>query len=121
MSASKYLVLSVLWTIGILVGLSLPGRSLPSVSLLEFDKLIHFLLFAGFAWLWMAALRAPLRRRTLYVLAAGATYAVLSELYQSLLPFDRRADLLDVLADMAGLCAGLLLYHLRLRRKSINT
>jgi VanZ family protein len=109
--------LAWLWTTGILVACSLPGQSLPDITLFRFDKLIHFALFAGFGWLWMAALRQPLARRAGVVLAAGLAYAVLTEPYQGLLPFERAPDPYDALANALGLGAGVLAFRL-LRKRS---
>ena len=94
---------------------SLPGSSLPSTSLLEYDKLLHVLQFVPLGWLWMAALRTPVRRRTWLVLGGCALFAVLTELYQGLLPFERHPDPYDALADTLGACAGVLFYRLRHR------
>lgn len=112
------LLLAVAWTLGILAACTLPGAAIPAPQLWDFDKLAHFSLFAGFGWLWMRALEHDLYRRALAVLAAGVAYAVLSELYQGLLPWPRTPDPYDALADAAGAAAGVLLYVLRHRPRT---
>jgi VanZ family protein len=109
--------LALLWTLGILAACTVPGQSLPDVSLFEFDKLIHFALFAVFGWLWMAALQAT-ARGLLLTLAGGVAYAVLTEFYQAVLPYARTPDPADALANALGLGAGVLLFHLRKRKSS---
>lgn len=107
---------AILWTIGILAACSIPGRDLPRVDIVSFDKFAHFVVFAGFGWLWMHALASPMKRRTAYVLAFGLAYAGLTEVYQGLLPFDRTPDLQDALANALGLLAAVLLYRWQQRR-----
>lgn len=103
--------LAILWTLGILAACSIPGRDLPRLDLLEIDKLAHFSIFAGLGWLWMAALRTPREVRTARVLVAGFCYAVLTEIYQGFLPFERTPDPLDALANAAGLSVSVWLYR----------
>lgn len=113
-------ILALLWTLAILAACTIPGSSLPSVSLFEHDKLIHMALFAVFAWLWMAALPLSFGRRSALVMATGVAYAVLTEVYQGLLPFDRRPDPLDAVADIAGVTLGILIFVLA-RRKHVKS
>lgn len=69
------------------------------------DKVVHFALFAGYGWLWMAA---TTRRRAWVVGATGLAAVVLSEVGQALPIINRDANLYDALADAAGLAAGIL-------------
>ncbi len=108
--------LAALWTLGIVVALSLPPANIPGPSeLLAYDKAAHVLLFIGFGALWMAALSHPLPRRALMVLFAGIAFAIGSEVYQGLLPFPRTPDPLDALADVVGLLGGIGLAYALLR------
>ncbi len=72
------------------------------------DKLVHFGLFFGFAWLWARA--RPGRVRA--VLLAGIALAVLTELGQMAPIVNRDAGFDDGLADVAGVLAGLGAYLL---------
>lgn len=100
-------LLAVGWTLGILTACTIPGTALPSTTLWDFDKAIHFLLFAGFGWLWLKALPWRLRTRLGAVLGTGLAFAILSEFYQGILPWEREPDLLDALANTLGLLAAL--------------
>ena len=111
---NRPLLLAVAWTLLIVALCSIPGDDIPEVTIWGYDKLGHFVMFAGFGWLW--AWVAP-KRALGWVLVAGIAFAVLTEVYQGLLPFDRTPDLYDVLADLAGLFAALFVYHLRTRRQ----
>ena len=113
MPERAFFLLAVAWTLGILVACTLPGTDLPAVPLFSADKLGHFVLFAGLGWLWMHALDVPHGRRLALVGACGLAYAGLTEIYQGFLPWERTPDLMDALANAAGLAAGLLLYHVR--------
>lgn len=95
--------LAVAWSVLILVACSIPGSELPDSALLSHDKVGHFALFFGFGWLWLRV--APGRVGT--VLAAGIGYAIGSEAWQAALPLNRSGDVYDVVADVAGLLAGL--------------
>ncbi len=110
-SGLLWLTLALGWTLAILVACSWPGDSLPSSGLFQFDKLAHLGMFAGFGLLWMHALTLPLSKRTGLVFLIGTAYAILTELYQAWLPFERSAEVLDALANVIGLSLALLLYR----------
>ena len=112
MTFTRAHLLALIWTLGILAACSIPGSDLPKVNIVSFDKAAHFVVFAGFGWLWAAALRGTLARKTGRVLAGGLAYAVLTEIYQGFLPFDRTPDPMDALANALGLLTAVLLYRL---------
>ncbi|HLT48686.1 MAG TPA: VanZ family protein [Rubricoccaceae bacterium] len=97
------LPLALLWTLALVVGLSLPGDELPDLSVLSADKLLHAGAFFGLGVLWLWAYPRAAGR----ILAAGLAFAVLSEVYQHLMPIDRLFSLYDALADAVGLALGL--------------
>jgi len=94
---------AVAWTALILAAMLAPGPSVPSTSW-NLDKLAHFLLFGGFAWLWLRAAPGAWIRVGL----VGLLYGVLTEVAQALIPGQRTGDPMDVLADALGLAAGIL-------------
>lgn len=80
------------------------------------DKLVHGTLFGVLAWLAVGSSRSlALRRPALTVLAVATLYAVALEAAQHWVP-DRRADTLDLLADIVGIILGLWLARRILRR-----
>jgi len=99
--------LATVWTLVIVVGLTLPGKSLPAGSLFEFDKAIHFGLFFVLTLLWLEALAIGRISRALPIFAAIVVFSFLSEVYQQLLPFERTADVFDAVADSIGAAVGL--------------
>ena len=82
------------------------------------DKVAHALTFVVLTLTGRAAgWRPP------WLLAGLAAYAVATELLQHVLPIGRRGDVLDVLADLAGVLLGLALAHAvarSLRRGSLR-
>ncbi|MDZ4700139.1 MAG: VanZ family protein [Rhodothermales bacterium] len=98
-------VLAIGWTLGIMAACSIPGNDLPDldIDLLRPDKIVHFSLFMGLGWLWLRALPQKLPYRFALVLGLGALYAIGTEVYQGLLPWDRTPDPLDAAANLIGL------------------
>lgn len=115
----QYRWFAILWTFGIVLGVSLPADSLTRVQpLLSADKLIHFVLFFGFGTLWMRALYPPPPQRTgrslwkmvVRMAIFGGLFAGGTEIYQQVIPVRRMMDPYDAIANGAGLAAGLLVY-----------
>ncbi len=115
---SKPLSLALGWTAFIVLLLSIPGRSFPSTSLWEYDKIAHAGLFFILAILWLRAMPTGRRGFTLSFLLVGVAFSGISELYQGMLPFDRTPDLYDSLADAVGFIGGTLVWILFNRPKS---
>lgn len=96
--------LSIGWALLIFALCSIPGHSVPDLTLFTFDKLGHFGMFFIGALLWLRTW--PERLGTVF--AAGLAFSVGTELYQGLVPLlGRSADPFDVLADVLGLVVGL--------------
>ena len=65
------------------------------------DKVVHFLLFAGFVFLWWQAWEER-PARLARIVGAGIALAVLTELGQAIPILGRDAGLDDLVADLAG-------------------
>jgi hypothetical protein len=87
-----------------------PASDVPSAPA-GVDKVVHGLLFAALA---VSGRWAGVARGALGVLLVG--YATVSELVQELTPLGRTASIGDLLADVVGLLAGLLLWERLTRR-----
>jgi VanZ family protein len=96
-----YLVLAILWTVGMIVALSMPTSGLPSVRVPHADKAVHFTMFAGFGWLWLRAARNG--GKVIIVFITGLVFAILSEISQGILPTNRTPSAADVAANVSGL------------------
>ena len=113
--------LAVIWTIVIMVLCWTPQAFLPvseapnSLAMkLYLDKIIHAGMFMIFGVLW---LRAGLlsKRRYLWVFLAGVALAAITEIVQNVPSLNREGEFEDVLADVAGVMIGFLLYWMKQR------
>jgi VanZ family protein len=95
-------LLAVLWTLAVLAALSVPGSALPSFVHLSVDKVFHAAAFLVLGLLWLRAYPHEATR----VLVAGVLFAVLTEVYQHVMPIGRSFSLADAFADTCGLVAG---------------
>ncbi len=111
----KYNWPSILWAVFILVLCLMPSRDLPSVSIWEFDKLVHFgfyvILSALMFWGWKKQTHFSVLhiQTVLKILAITFTYGFAVEILQELLTADRHFELLDAVANSAGGVAGSLI------------
>ncbi len=123
-------VLAVYWTLAFVVTHVppfLPDDGAAEDRLVGVDKIVHFLGYAGLAFLLMNALvpanhaaaeaagsgdhrTRGFRRGVGVTVLCCAIYGALDELTQP--PFGRTADPMDYVADLLGLAAGLLLFRL---------
>ncbi len=100
------LICAICWTAFIVIGLTIPGKSYPDSSLLDFDKAIHAGLFFILSLLWLFALAHDRLTRALTITAIVVVFSFATEWYQEMLPFGRTGDVLDAVADTAGALAG---------------
>ncbi|WP_266364570.1 VanZ family protein [Tellurirhabdus rosea] len=94
--------LAVVWTVIIFIGCAWPGDGSPGGN--QNDKVMHFAIFALWAFLWRKA--SPLTNATLLLI--GVAYGLLIEVYQLVMPINRAFEWLDLLADTVGVIGGLL-------------
>lgn len=93
--------LAIIWTIVILIGCLTPHEDIPGPLIAWNDKVLHVAIFAPFSFLWIQA-----GFRTNKVLIAGVLLGGLIEALQGLLPINRSADWVDLLADSLGIMVG---------------
>ncbi len=111
------------YAILILIISSIPDLSPPQLGFQYQDKFYHFIEYAVFSiFLFFALLNSQkgfLRKKVLLIsLLIGASFAVLDELHQKLIP-GRQADIFDFVADFIGVALiqiGFWVYH----RKKIS-
>ena len=109
----------LIYSLGLLGGSLIPGKSVPAIALLGWDKLAHAVVFAG-----LAALTVPLvsshRWWLCALLSYGALMGILTEVLQ-LIPPGRTFSLYDTLADLigVGLYAAMVMAELSSRRQTL--
>ena len=112
---------AILYGLLILVLSSIPKESLPEISLLRADKLMHFLEYALFAILIYRSFTHLLTRfGTRYVFLASFVFmllfSMLDEAYQNYVP-GRHSDILDIILDVLGASLILVLLWIRQKRR----
>jgi VanZ family protein len=102
-------VRAVLWTLAILVAVTVPAAAVPTGPPdIGIDKVAHLVMFMGFGLLWMRALAPWPRRRQLVVISSvGLALAVGSELVQHTVLATRQGSLYDGVANVLGLVLGM--------------
>jgi VanZ family protein len=117
-------ILWVLWTLALLAVLLVPMREsiFPGEGFRYWDKVVHFGLFAvtGFISIYGASFISRFKYRLVFSIIFGLALAAGTELGQSLVP-SRDTSLYDFLADIAGLCLGVLAYALLYRQEGIRS
>ena len=113
--------MAIAWTIVIVILCWMPRARLPLPEhtpslfrMLHIDKVVHFGIFAVFAFLWRLASNS---RATLLIAVVGVVFAIVTELVQDLPIVGRDADVWDGLADSAGVLTGLVFGSLMTARR----
>ncbi len=105
----------------ILVACLIPGNEIPDVKVPLADKWVHFVIFGGFAFLWMCVYRKPNARKGVFMALLTAAFGYAVEWLQgSGITRGRSYDLYDMLADSIGGIIGLAAFFL-LRRIAVTT
>lgn len=113
LAPKRALVLAILWTSGILLACLIPGNEVPDIHIPLIDKWVHFIIFAGFSFLWLSTFISAtvVRGVLIFILSVLLGYAV--ELLQdSGITSGRSYDVYDIVADTIGGALGVLLFFL---------
>jgi VanZ family protein len=106
-----------LWTIFILILMSIPGNMLPKEEktfIPNLDKLVHATLFGSFVFLWSIYFATRKEKnnhsnsRFVLILIIACLYGVATELMQKYLIPNRDYDIYDIMADSIGAVLGFL-------------
>lgn len=103
---------SILWTISVFMLLSMPMGKVQDTGILdlvEFDKLVHLILFAGFTFLWGKYLCFKSNKKHAFILILliflGFGFGLGMEFYQKYFT-ERNFSILDAVADTIGAIIG---------------
>ncbi len=109
-----------LWTAGIFAACLWPGKALPHSSIPFIDKWTHFVLFGGFAVLWLIAYPSRSWPRLAGMLGLATALGIFIECLQMALPsLGRSGELMDAVSDAVGGALGTALFYVAgIRRRS---
>ena len=116
LSQKRALQLAILWTSGILLACLIPGNEVPHIHIPLADKWVHFIIFAGFSFLWLSTFKQANAAKgvLIFILSVLLGYAV--ELLQdSGITTGRSYDVYDIVADAVGGALGVCLFFIRRR------
>lgn len=106
---SSRLVIPILWTLLIIILLSIPGSAIPKVSigLQHVDKLVHFILFGIFPVLWSYYFiqkkgNTNWKQLILIFCIISILLGISLEYVQHYFVVNRDFDLADIIADSLG-------------------
>jgi glycopeptide antibiotics resistance protein len=110
----------ILWIIVITVLSCLPAQDIikpPYLNIPNLDKIVHFLMYSFFSFLLLQGLLRykPAGNHELFLIIAVITssvYGCLMELAQLKIFTSREGDIIDLVYNIAGVMAGLLIYEL---------
>ena len=107
--------------LGIILTLSLmPSEDVPHIDLFEgVDKLVHFCMYLGFAWLICWSFH-PENKPFLnyYIIIFTLGWGILMELFQLMMHLGRAFEWMDILANSFGVLTGVLIYNLMVSYKN---
>ena len=107
MSTKTYNNLVILFFLTIILGSSIPGKSIPSSYIFSKDKLLHIIEYFLLGFLLFNSLISKTQFPGLLCLFLGVGFAVMDEIYQSTV-FGRFSSSFDVIADFIGLTLSIL-------------
>jgi glycopeptide antibiotics resistance protein len=106
-------ITAIAWWLIMCVLFILPGSAFPKqnwFSAVYFDKWIHFGLFMGLVFLWSSAFDY-FSSRTKMTLLYAFIFGIVVEVVQQLFVSNRSFDVIDILTDVTGALAGVMLFR----------
>lgn len=107
MSTKTYNYLVILFFLTIILGSSIPGKSIPSSYIFSQDKLLHIIEYFFLGFFLFKSLNEKTKFVGLLCLFLGGVFAIADEIYQSTV-FGRIPSSFDVIADFIGLTLSIL-------------
>ncbi|MEX0608501.1 MAG: VanZ family protein [Balneolaceae bacterium] len=117
-SVKLYIALLVLSTFAILVGTLLPSNYNLPIAIWGYDKVAHFIAFGVWTFIY-GIIRFLKGKYALFpVFLVGSFFGIIVELLQFMLPTNRSAEFLDLVADLSGAAFAILLLYMILKNVS---
>ena len=95
----------------ILIGSSIPGKSVPTVFALTWDKLLHVIEYFFLGVLGYRAYDNRYKYITIIISVFGIVFGCIDEILQSFIP-GRYPSYYDVIADSSGVILGVITIHM---------
>lgn len=104
----RFLFLAIFWTIGILIGSLARINSIPNISIVGNDKIIHFIFYFVLFLLWFIALNRKKKENRLNfcILIFILIFGIIIEVLQGMFTQNRQADFSDIVANFGGVLLG---------------
>lgn len=112
----KYNIWGIVWLLIILIACATPGEQLPPSPFLDFDKLVHVLIFGVLQFLLLRGFfkqnKYPSLHKNHFLLATftSADYGVLMEVLQGYVFRNRSFDQFDIMANLIGVALATVLW-----------
>ena len=104
-------LIAIIWTALIFIACFLPGNEIPNVQIPMIDKWVHFVIFAGFSFLWYLSVPKATVFKSLLLIILSFLIGFIVELIQgSSWVVGRAYEVNDVIADGIGGILGVVLY-----------
>lgn len=118
--ANKHLtllkVLTFIWLFLIILLCLIPQEELPDAGgIPNFDKFVHFILYFVMAVLTLFVFSGYKPSHKTVIVAIIFAFSLLIEITQGIMPFGRTFSFTDLLANLSGILAGLLLFQKKLK------
>jgi VanZ family protein len=119
LSERSFLILAILWAIGITLGSLISLNNIPKLSIPGKDKTVHFIFYFVFVLFWFLALKSKVKNKNFHLVLvfAAVFYGITIEVMQSLLTENRQADFYDIIANTFGAIFGIFIISVFLNKK----
>ena len=122
LSERNFLILAILWTIGVTVASLASLKNMPAISIPGNDKTAHFVFYFVFFALWYFGLKRVVKysRFDLILVLVTLFYGICMEFFQAKLTANRQADPFDVLANALGTLTGFFTIWLYIKIRKLH-
>lgn len=111
-----FLLLGITWLIIISILFFLPGSAFQTdhwMAKIWLDKWVHLGFFAVLVWLWARGLKISGRKSMALLAITAVLYGLTVEVIQHQFIVNRSFDLLDLVADTAGIIVGAVMTRIK--------
>lgn len=111
-------LLFFLVTVLILIATLYPSNKSFSFDIWDYDKVGHFIMFGGWTFLYgiYRAFKKARKPNLWIVFFLGSFYGLIIEVLQYIVPTNRSPELMDLVADIFGALAAILVLHLLFKK-----